>query len=170
MELWSLGPFASKPFPLNSANTTRRSCLRRCISTRGPTHGGGQMNHASRNCGVTRFVAGCFFFAIVCVCAAAQQIPQVPGDYLGETPYGSFDGRDIDSVNLTSGTLFIKAPFLGYPQRGKDLKLDFDILYNGKGLQKIKTCNPTCSESWGLDRSPRDPLSWKTQVHRSSKL
>jgi hypothetical protein len=50
----------------------------------------------------------------------------------GLTPYGSFKGGDLDSVNMVNGNLSLHIPILSYPQRGKSLRLNYNIYYNDK--------------------------------------
>jgi YD repeat-containing protein len=44
-------------------------------------------------------------------------------------PYVVHEGSSIDAVDMTSGALRINIPLLSYPQRGNDLKMDFEIRY-----------------------------------------
>ncbi len=50
----------------------------------------------------------------------------------GLTPYGSFKGGDLDSVNMVNGNVSLHIPILSYPQRGKSLRLNYNIYYNDK--------------------------------------
>ncbi|HXE90757.1 MAG TPA: hypothetical protein VNK82_07325, partial [Terriglobales bacterium] len=53
----------------------------------------------------------------------------------GLKPYGQYQGGDIDSVSLTSGNLVLHIPLVSYPQRGQNLTLDFQIVYNNKSWE-----------------------------------
>src|SRR5438046_172768 len=58
-----------------------------------------------------------FFLACVLVAAASGQTAIDTGN--GFKPYGSFDGSNLDSVNLQNGNFLLHAPLLpSYPQRG----------------------------------------------------
>jgi len=50
----------------------------------------------------------------------------------GLTPYGSYKGGDIDSVNMMNGNLTLHIPLLSFPQRGKSLNLSYSIYNNDK--------------------------------------
>ena len=45
----------------------------------------------------------------------------------GFKPYGSFEGGNIDTVNLLNGHLNLHIPILSYPQRGDKLHLGFNV-------------------------------------------
>ena len=49
------------------------------------------------------------------VSAFAQNDPTLD---TGFKPYGSYQGGDLDSVNLSNGNLVVHIPLAGYPQRG----------------------------------------------------
>jgi YD repeat-containing protein len=66
----------------------------------------------------------------------AQSLPPTtPDDQMGMMPYVSYHGGDIDNVNLGTGNLVVRMPFLSYPQRGNALRAEFDLQYNGKPYQ-----------------------------------
>jgi RHS repeat-associated protein len=66
----------------------------------------------------------------------AQSLPPTtPDDQMGMMPYVSYHGGDIDTVNLGTGNLVVRMPFLTYPQRGNALRAEFDLQYNGKPYQ-----------------------------------
>ena len=52
-----------------------------------------------------------------------------PDDMAGLRPYDSYHGSNIDSVNLGNGNLVLHIPLLSCPERGNDLKVDFQLLY-----------------------------------------
>ncbi len=74
-----------------------------------------------------------------CVSAAAfgQQTPDIAP---GLQPSQSYDGGQIDSVDLWDGNLTAKIPLISYPQRGNALKLDFALIWNGKPWIPSHTC------------------------------
>jgi hypothetical protein len=49
----------------------------------------------------------------------------------GFRAYGSYEGSDIDSVNLSSGSLELHIPLLSYPQRG-NLAISFSARASAK--------------------------------------
>jgi RHS repeat-associated protein len=67
-----------------------------------------------------------------CVPAALAQAPG-PEIQQGMTPYASFQGGEIDSVNLGSGNVVIHIPLVSYPQRGDKLRLAFKFFDTNKG-------------------------------------
>lgn len=80
------------------------------------------------------------------------QDPPAPtlDDTLGITPYGSYYGGDLDSVNLGNGNLTLHIPVVSYPQRGGQLGVSFSIKYNGKNVRVLQVCDPFngCSTQW----------------------
>src|SRR6266700_675746 len=72
----------------------------------------------------------CFLALIVAIVwlsgfARAQAVNQD-----GFKPYGSYQGSDIDSVNLSNGHVDPQIPIVGYPQRGGKLGLNFMVRYD----------------------------------------
>ena len=64
----------------------------------------------------------------------------------GQSPYGVYQVGNIDSVNVVNGNLSLHIPLLSYPQRGKDLRMDFYIFANDKkwyigNLQDVQQAN-----------------------------
>lgn len=74
---------------------------------------------------------------------------QSTGDLaVGLTPYQSFHGGNIDSINLQNGNLVLQIPLASYPQRG-DLKIGFHFVANTKNTHTSKLCNPrNCTYFW----------------------
>ncbi|HEY6764588.1 MAG TPA: hypothetical protein VI386_07445 [Candidatus Sulfotelmatobacter sp.] len=73
-----------------------------------------------------------------------------PDDLAGIKPTESYQHSDIDSVNLGNGSLALHIPLISYPQRGNALKVEFQLLYNGRWMQSSQTCDElagTCT-SW----------------------
>jgi RHS repeat-associated protein len=84
--------------------------------------------------------------------SASTSAAQATGDIAqGFTPYQSFHGGDIDSVNLSNGNVILRIPLLSYPQRGS-LKLSFSFLANSKSAHTIEVCSPVppknCTYGW----------------------
>ena len=63
---------------------------------------------------------------------------------VGIVPYGSYHSGDIDSIDLTTGNVYLDIPLISYPQRGGKLTLDFRTVYNAKGWTTKTTCTPRC--------------------------
>lgn len=68
-----------------------------------------------------------FVSTMIALPAYSQQDPTVDA---GFKPYGSFQGSDIDSVNLENGNLMLHIPIASYPQRGGQLKFSISTHYN----------------------------------------
>jgi len=81
--------------------------------------------------------------------ASAQATPDVDQ---GFRPYGSYEGGDIDTVNLSNGNLTLHIPVLSYPQLGK-VKLDFTLVYNAQPWRTLLlaagTSDPVYTEQYG---------------------
>jgi hypothetical protein len=87
----------------------------------------------------------------LCTATFGQSLPAPTADNaMGDQPYMSYHGGDIDSVNLTNGMLSVKFPFLSYPQRG-ELHLSFDLMYNNQPQHYAQHCIPhaSCYYQWG---------------------
>ena len=54
----------------------------------------------------------------------------VPDFNSGFTPYQTYHGGDIDSVNMATGSLNLHIPLISFPQKGSGLRLTFAINYN----------------------------------------
>jgi RHS repeat-associated protein len=70
----------------------------------------------------------------------------------GIVPFGSYDGGDIDTVNISSGNLNIHIPLFNYPQRGS-LPGQFKIVGNTKSFYVVQSCNTkleTCTLRWNM--------------------
>jgi RHS repeat-associated protein len=82
--------------------------------------------------------------------SAQAQDPTTADDEKGISPYGSYNGGDIDSVGLTTGVLNLNFPLLDYPQRGK-LHLSFNMIYVDDYQHYAYYCAPhgTCNLYWG---------------------
>jgi hypothetical protein len=72
----------------------------------------------------------CFLLLWCCAAAFAQTTPDLE---MGLKPFGSYEGGNIDTVNLSNGNLLLWIPLLSYPQRGQ-AELTFYIRYNNKGF------------------------------------
>ncbi len=98
--------------------------------------------------------------------ATSQTLPNITaGDQLGELPYSSYHGGDIDVVSLTNGALSLHDPILSYPQRGK-LQVSFSLKYNNMNQHYGPVCfpppAPSCELDWALNTPA--PVSEKSDV------
>ena len=95
--------------------------------------------------------AALFYFLTIVEPIRAQTLPPTTSDdQMGMQPYQSYNGGDIDSISLTSGTLNLNMPFLSYPQRGK-LHFSFNLFYNNQQQHRGLLCPPhvACIWIWG---------------------
>lgn len=70
----------------------------------------------------------------------------------GLPPYSTFQGNDIDSVNLLNGKLSLHVPLISYPERGGKLHVGFFLSYQNTSVSKHTTCAgypQTCTITWG---------------------
>jgi RHS repeat-associated protein len=89
-------------------------------------------------------------FACLGICSAYAQ--QEPNLETGLRPYGSYQGGDIDSINLSNGNVTIKTGLWGVPQRGGKLNMEYFLVYNGKGYFMDTSCDPnsSCTNFWNI--------------------
>lgn len=57
----------------------------------------------------------------------------------GIKPYGSYEGGNVDSVNMVNGSLTLNIPLVSYSRRGGKLKLAFRLVYDNPWLQPFAT-------------------------------
>jgi len=82
--------------------------------------------------------------------ALAQTNPNIEN---GLKPFGSYDGSDVDSVDLWAGGLTVHIPLFSYPQRGT-LKSESVMALNSKIFKVFQNCNHltgVCNDSWKLN-------------------
>lgn len=101
---------------------------------------------------------------IVCLLVAATTaFSQTTPDFdIGTKPYGSYQGGDIDTVNLGSGSVSLHIPVVSYPQRG-DLDLSFYLSLNiGRTLwwHQISITGPNVVDEVKLTTIPSLKLTW----------
>src|SRR5215470_2578650 len=86
---------------------------------------------------------------VLSICAAAQEEPNLER---GLQPYGSYQGGNIDTVDLKNGNVTIKMTMWRNPERGDKLDVENFWLYNGKTFQMEQTCDPTngCQVFWNM--------------------
>jgi RHS repeat-associated protein len=92
------------------------------------------------------FTLGVLLFACW---ANAQDNPNLE---IGFKPYGSYQGGNIDVVNLLNGNLSIYQSLEHFPQRGGKLDFDYRLQYNNKSWFINEFCDPAigCSDTWNL--------------------
>ena len=69
----------------------------------------------------------------VCALPALAQLP--PNIENGTKSFGSYQGGNVDAVNLQNGNLMFHAPLFAYPQRGGKLGLSYAFLNGSKNWQ-----------------------------------
>jgi RHS repeat-associated protein len=88
-----------------------------------------------------------FLLFLASATASAQNVDTA----VGLTPYQSFHGGDIDSINLSNGNVNIHLPLVTYPQRGL-LSVGFSLVYNSHDTHSTQFCAPVnppqCSLFW----------------------
>ena len=92
-----------------------------------------------------------FTLAILLLIALPAYCQQDPTVDDGFKPWGSFQGSDIDSVNLENGNLMLHIPIASYPQRGGLLKLGYTARYNSIAWAVQSTTNHlkgTITQHW----------------------
>jgi RHS repeat-associated protein len=72
-----------------------------------------------------RFIFVALVVGITLLCSARVSAQSDPDFETGLKPFGSYHGGNIDTVNLSNGSLNITIPLMSYPQTGGKLKLDF---------------------------------------------
>jgi RHS repeat-associated protein len=63
-----------------------------------------------------------------------------PNFEIGLKPFGSYQMGNIDTINLSNGSLGVDIPLLSYPQRGGKLTLDFTLHYFNGSSYQIQAC------------------------------
>jgi RHS repeat-associated protein len=95
-----------------------------------------------------------FFIALVLTGSSTAMCQQDPSTGAGFKPYGSFEGSDVDSVNLENGNVMLHIPLASYPQRGGQLKFNITTRLNNISWTIRKITNPLnpniVTESWYL--------------------
>lgn len=90
---------------------------------------------------VPRILSPLLILAAFLVPPASAQVD--PNLEQGLKLYGSYQGGDLDLVNVQNGHLTFRAPFYSLPQRGGKLNLSFSILYDNLiGAFVQATCQP----------------------------
>src|SRR5258708_28944902 len=100
-----------------------------------------------------RFAIPLFIICLVTGPATSQTLPNTTaGDQLGELPYVSYHGGDIDAVSLTNGTLSLHVPLLSYAQRG-NLQVSYSLKYNNMQQHYGPLCvtPDPCELDWALN-------------------
>jgi len=102
------------------------------------------------------FQLGLFILVVLFLVTTArtQTLPPLSAsDEVGMQAYQPYHGGDIDSVNLSTGTLSLDFPFLSYPQRGA-LHLSFNLMYNNQPQHYGQSCDNlgNCNYLWNYPR------------------
>ena len=94
--------------------------------------------------------------SVLCLAALPAVAQDDPTAEFGMKPFGSFQGGNIDNVNLLNESLNVHIPLVSYPQRGGKLNLGFSVNYYPPTLSYIfDNCtnpddNRTCNEDWSM--------------------
>jgi len=80
----------------------------------------------------------------------AQTNPNIDN---GIKPFGSYDARSIDHIDLASGGLSLHIPLVSFPQRGSFPPISYSIGFAGKQLTILDHCvtklgDTTCNPRW----------------------
>jgi len=65
-----------------------------------------------------------------------------PNTQRGVRPFGSYNGGNIDTIDLSNGSLAVDIPLISYPQRGGKLGLGFKLHYRNNGNYYDVSCAP----------------------------
>jgi RHS repeat-associated protein len=86
----------------------------------------------------------CWLGALVFFTAHVQPVwgQDDPNTQRGAKPFGTYEGGDIDIIDLSNGSLSINIPLVSYPQRGGKLGLSFKLHYQNNGNYYDRTCAP----------------------------
>jgi RHS repeat-associated protein len=96
---------------------------------------------------------GLLAMAILPICLVATAGAQSdPTFETGVKPFGSYDGGNIDTINLSNGMVTLDIPLISYPQRGK-LKLDLVLHYQNLGSYADQTCSTMSNGNNGVAES-----------------
>jgi YD repeat-containing protein len=74
----------------------------------------------------------------LCGFAYGQEDPNIE---VGLKPFGTYQGGNIDRINVPNGALSIDIPIMSYPQRGGRLKLDLALHYENRGNYTDTVCD-----------------------------
>src|SRR5579872_1226242 len=85
----------------------------------------------------------------ICIPCVAQANPNLES---GIRPFGSYQGGNVDSIDLTNGNVGFSAPLFSYPQRGK-LKLAFNLASASKNWSANSSNG---GYAWGTTSSLRN--------------
>ena len=85
---------------------------------------------------------------LLIICSKPLHAQTAPVLEEGLKPYGSFQGGDLDSIDLASGNVTLHVPLISYPQRGL-LKLDFFLRDNNRNwVVNQRYSGSTLNENW----------------------
>lgn len=85
---------------------------------------------------LSRIMLVTMMLCVVTVSSAGQQ-PAI--NEVGLLTYGSYQGGDVDQVDLKSGNLFARIPLFSLPQVGK-LSLSMSMVLNNNGFASSDVC------------------------------
>ena len=90
----------------------------------------------TKSIGIWIFASCMFLMATWTLQLSGQDLPDVAQ---GIQPYVSYQGGQVDKVNLATGGANIRIPLFAFPQRGT-LSLSYSIVFNSLSYVSIQTC------------------------------
>src|SRR5579871_6321933 len=94
----------------------------------------------------------------------AQSAPNLEN---GFKPYGSYDGSNMDTINLQNGNLMLHLPV--YPEAPQRGKMDLNYLLYVTSKNWVKGCTPSCA--WTLlGANPDLQHSWEVTSRRTVNI
>src|ERR1051326_522571 len=90
--------------------------------------------------------------SLVVILICCRAFAQEPFDLQkGLTPYGSYNGGNLDSVNMLNGNVTLHIPLISFPQRGRTLDLNYSIYDNDKKfIFNYVMSGPNVGGNWSL--------------------
>ena len=119
-----------------------------------------------------KFKWAVFVGILACLGSGAAQAQTNPNLEIGFKPFGSYDGTDIDSVNLYTGDLTVHIPLFSYPQRGT-LRSESVMSLNTKMFKVFQNCNHVtgvCNDSWRLNTTGQYMFPLGVSIRNTSFL
>src|SRR5260370_40584852 len=73
-------------------------------------------------------------FVLLSMLVGSSQAQNDPNTQQGLTSFASFQGGNIDHINLGNGNLYVNIPIASFPQRGSLPDLSFSLVSKHKGF------------------------------------
>src|SRR5262245_2996696 len=93
---------------------------------------------------IRSFPMACWLGVLVFFISNAQKVSAQgdPNSQQGVRPFASYNGGNIDIIDLSNGSLSVDIPLISYPQRGGKLGLSFKLHYRNNGNYYDVSCAP----------------------------